>query len=405
MKFLHSSSASGLLLLVVLFADFVFVTAAFTGEKTRLTINEGALRSRGNARVFHPLERNRMGIPSVLFQRLATEHFSLPSPTSLFVKAEYRNLHATNNNDSEEVRKDAVWARGLQSLLLLSIPIAAMVASFNFYPMMMSSFNEAFEIISGRTWSPVDGGTLQATIVSPAINGIVMPVISLLFASQVSTVGSTLRQRQLTVHTCLNKETEEIRGFFYLIDLFPPGPRERIRSYLQRYVSHLSAESAPDVDWSSLCPKNDALLAVLNELHEISANKRSGDNAAAVDVSVVSPVILSQSYSATNRIMTERAARITALQTFFPPLQFAIMAILSVFICVVFLIETDQNLMLFLGSFQLKVIWSMLIGMITAVFCVVYDLANPFAGTYQIPQIIDDDLIPWNTDPRRDESF
>lgn len=323
-----------------------------------------------------------------------------PSPYVFVSSRKLYHLKSTKNEN--EVRNDAIWAQYVQSFLLVSIPFAAMVASFHLYPIATSTFHDAIETLSDAPFSPVDGGVLKATVIGPAINGIVMPVISLLFASQVSTIGSTLRQRQLTVHTSLNKETEDVRVLFFLIDLFPPGPRERLRSYLQQYVAHLSEESATDVDWSGLRPKDDALLAVLNELHNISANKSSDGGDDSNDTIYVSPGILSESYSAMNRIMSERAARITALQTFFPPLQIATIAILSVLISLVFFIETDQNILLFLGSFELKVIWSMLIGMFAAVLCVVYDLSNPFGGTYQIPQIIDDELIPWNTDPSRD---
>jgi len=43
----------------------------------------------------------------------------------------------------------------------------------------------------------------------------------------------------------------------------------------------------------------------------------------------------------------------------------------------------------FLNAFQLKVLWSILVGTYFACFTVVYDLGSPFSGSYQITASVD----------------
>lgn len=99
--------------------------------------------------------------------------------------------------------------------------------------------------------------------------------------------------------------------------------------------------------------------------------------------------VADECYTSVARLREQRVNRITALQSTYPPLHYAILVILAVAECIAFLIETDQELLVFLNAVQLKLLWSMLLGTFVACFAVFIDLRAPFAGSYQISASVD----------------
>jgi Protein of unknown function (DUF4239) len=99
--------------------------------------------------------------------------------------------------------------------------------------------------------------------------------------------------------------------------------------------------------------------------------------------------VADECYVSVARLREQRVNRITALQSIYPPLHYAILVILAVAECVAFLIETDQELLVFLNAVQLKLLWSMLVGTFVACFAVFIDLRAPFSGSYQISASVD----------------
>jgi hypothetical protein len=104
--------------------------------------------------------------------------------------------------------------------------------------------------------------------------------------------------------------------------------------------------------------------------------------------SVPSPLLLGNAYTACNKLYEERAKRITALRSLFPPLHFVIVSALAVSICIAFLLETKQDILVFLNAIQLRILWTMLVGTFTALAIVCYDLGHPFRGSYQISKSV-----------------
>ena len=100
-------------------------------------------------------------------------------------------------------------------------------------------------------------------------------------------------------------------------------------------------------------------------------------------------MILGNAFSACHRLYEERSKRITALRSLFPPLHFVIVATLAVSICIAFLLESNQDLLMFLNAIQLRILWTMLVGTFSALAIVCYDLSNPFRGSYQISKSVD----------------
>lgn len=267
---------------------------------------------------------------------------------------------------------------------IIIIPIISPILAYQTYDDIASIFNSFIDFLnSDRKWVPVDGGAYQARIIAPAINGIVVPAISILFATLISNTVATLRQRQIDIHTSLNTEAGDLRVLSSMVDAFPQSrQKEKCREYLTQYTGRLIAESSDmkfnTAEDQSTDSEMNGFVTVLNEL------------TTASDDATITPhdTILSQSYGAVVRLNSQRSARLTALQATFPTLHYTILSTLAASIALAFLIETNQELLIFLNAIQLRILWTMLIGTFSALAVVCYDLSGPFRGQYQISNAV-----------------
>jgi hypothetical protein len=260
--------------------------------------------------------------------------------------------------------------------ILLWLPIVAPLVAYLSYEQVAEFSDAVIECLSNKNFVVVDGGAYESKIIAPAINGVVVPSIAILFATLISETITSLRQRQQDIRTTINMEAGELRVLQAMIDAFPPGSlvQDRCRSYLVQYTSRLIAESQP---------------ASAQKINEASGadSEMTGFLAALNQVngkSVVHDSILAESYMAVARLNSERSQRISSLQSTFPALHFVILTVLAASICGAFLLETNQDILIFLNAVQLKLLWAMLVGVFSALGTVCYDLADPFRGSYQI---------------------
>ena len=70
--------------------------------------------------------------------------------------------------------------------------------------------------------------------------------------------------------------------------------------------------------------------------------------------------VADECYMSCARLREQRVNRITALQSVYPGLHYAILMALALAECIAFIMETDQSVLVFLNSFQLKILWSIL---------------------------------------------
>jgi len=287
------------------------------------------------------------------------------------------------------------------------IPFLFPILAFFSYDEVVRIFDIVVEFLSSNTWQSVDGRTFQIQTLTPAINGIVVPTASILFATLSGTTITTLRQRQLDIRTCLNMEANEIRTLQSLVESYPESIdkesdyQDICRTYLIQYTARLISECQPEVVLSSLEFKgsmDSEMNGFLTQLNKISSMP------PATSVSYMpsypppevapNPTILSESYGAISRLNSYRSTRISALQSTFPMLHFAIVFALGGSICLAFLMETNQEILLFLNKFQLRTLWTILIGTLAALGVVCYDLSEPFRGSYQVCNSKEEDLLP-----------
>jgi hypothetical protein len=329
----------------------------------------------------------------------------------------YSNVFDTTDDSRFSLNKDVDQAT-LFDESLKYFPMLLPFLAYLAYDPTAQLFAAGLDALMAQNnnWVVVDGGAYQAKIIAPAINGVVVPAISILFANLIGTTIQTLRQRQLDIRTCLNMEAGQLRILQSLLDVFPRASTTTAttasntkdnnnnnnsalicRRYLTQYTTRLIAESQPTLSVESLDYSLDTELnGVLAELNRLSATAAIASTttttttttSATTTSTTISPILLGNAYTACSKLYEERAKRITALRSLFPPLHFIIVSALAVSICIAFLLESKQDILVFLNAIQLRILWTMLVGTFTALAIVCYDLGNPFRGSYQISKSV-----------------
>ena len=281
-------------------------------------------------------------------------------------------------------------------LALKYLPFLMPIIAYSSYESTARSFNRLVEFISDNNWIAVDGGQYQAEIITPAINGLVVPSLALLFATLMNNTINTLRQRQLQIRTSLNTEANDLRMLLTILDSLPiqlQSVKNHLRDYLIQYSSRVISECQPRLSLNNLMyigsmdNELNGFLLYWNGLSMscygtmfidtmLPASNYTVDDESALFgryehqlgittkqrqqhiVPFMSPTIFSETYDALTRLRNERSIRISALQATYPMLHYVILALLAGSICTVFLMETNQDLLLFLSAIQLRVLVS-----------------------------------------------
>lgn len=293
-----------------------------------------------------------------------------------------------NDDDAYMMDPTRTWIDETYKYFPALLPVIAYLA----YDPTAELFASFLDVIGqANNWVAVDGGAYQGKIIAPAINGVVVPAISILFANLIGTTITTLRQRQLNIHTAVQMEAGQLRILLSILETMQKQQKMASRSdkdvssscqrYLTQYTTRLIAESQPHMMSEPMDKNYDYSLdtelnAVMQQLNQLTIEEAAN----------VSGILLDQAHGACAKLYEQRANRITALKAQFPSLHFVILGALASSICLAFLLETKQDILVFLNAIQLRVLWTMLVGTFTALAIVCYDLSNPFGGSYRIPQ-------------------
>lgn len=147
---------------------------------------------------------------------------------------------STNGDDDEDDRKYST-----ESLLVVGVPAVSPFLAFFSFEYFAKAYSAFSEMLSSNKWVAVDGGAYQAKIIAPAINGLVVPAIALLFATLTSTTITTLRQRQVDVRKAINMEAGELRAVECLLDAIDEGI---VQDQCRDYVSGFHAQTHTSAD-------------------------------------------------------------------------------------------------------------------------------------------------------------
>eukprot|EP00617_Octactis_speculum_P007415 CAMPEP_0185781338 /NCGR_PEP_ID=MMETSP1174-20130828/102011_1 /TAXON_ID=35687 /ORGANISM="Dictyocha speculum, Strain CCMP1381" /LENGTH=312 /DNA_ID=CAMNT_0028471269 /DNA_START=212 /DNA_END=1150 /DNA_ORIENTATION=+ len=264
----------------------------------------------------------------------------------------------------------------IEDRLIAFIPIIAPLLGFLFYPEIASGFRYIIDdLLSDRSWIPVDGQVYQISILTPTIIGIVVPPLAITYGTLTSLTASTLRERQLQIREMLNQETSELRALVPFCEALFSGSapeRQRIRNNIKCYANRLISESKDGIDLKFLeyIGAGDTELAAVTQALTMLPEPNS--------------VLIGEALQSTRQLRGFRSTRLALLQGTFPPLYWVIFGLLGTSILTCFLIETDQDTLAFLDAIQLKILFTMLVGVFTSTGTLLYDLNNPFTGAFRI---------------------
>jgi Protein of unknown function (DUF4239) len=125
----------------------------------------------------------------------------------------------------------------MEAPFVVGVPAIAPIVAFLTFDYCAKAYRALTEFLSSNKWVAVDGGAYQAKMITPAINGLVVPAIALLFATLTSTTITTLRQRQVDVRRAINMEAGELRAIECLLDAIEAGPvQDQCRDYVRSCV-------------------------------------------------------------------------------------------------------------------------------------------------------------------------
>jgi hypothetical protein len=245
------------------------------------------------------------------------------------------------------------------AILNFVIPTLTPILAYISYDELARGFDWLVDVASDNNWIAVDGGAYQAKVIAPAINGVVVPSIAILFATLTSTTISTLGARQVDIRRAINVEAGELRAIECLLEAFPHGNmKDKCRNYLIQYTSRIIAESTPSRDFSdSVVNPRRGMDSELNGfVNALNSRIDSNGDECAVEAAIPA-YVLSEVFSSVSKLRDQRHSRITALQSTYPALHYIILIILALSTCIAFLMETDQGLLFFLNAVELKVLW------------------------------------------------
>lgn len=150
-------------------------------------------------------------------------------------------------------------------LVLTAFPLLTPPLAFISYDSIVPVFHEIISFT--KTWytslspsppasaSPfadiaasVAGGQAEIALITPVINGIVQPAVSIVFGTLIASTLTTLRNRQVSIRACLNKEACDLRMLDATLgSIFGAVEDRALRlqyvTLLRQYVTRLIVES------------------------------------------------------------------------------------------------------------------------------------------------------------------
>lgn len=240
---------------------------------------------------------------------------------------------------------------------------------------------------------------LTQVTLTPATNGVVVASCAIALGTLTSVTVSSLRQRQLVVRSCLNKEACEIAMLTSAINamLGPPLNQAGVKKtkssewnpvmhlqalqLLREYCARVLVESSLLADASKLqeqCISETELMGILDAF-------RASEGMRAYTVCTLRD-------EATVRIAKlndARSERLAYISTGFPFFHWVILALLAGSIALCFLIEVDQSEGRFLqerpgDSIRLRIVFTLMGGAFSGLAALCADLNDPFRGSFNI---------------------
>lgn len=287
-----------------------------------------------------------------------------------------RLLESINVDDDKVEANDGAWfiSETLKDVAILTAPALMAATAFIFYTDTSKAFHALVDTASRHTWAPVDGGAYLTDLITPALNGPVTGVISILFGTLVSTTISNLYNRQATLSRLLADIADQIRMAGLHVEYFPEPYKTQAETKLHDFLRAVFEQTvAGDISPESFRSRQE-MGQLISLFHQLSAD----------ETVKVPGNVLDAAYSTINEIIKLRSSLISTYENRFPVWHYGNLAVLASAICVIFLVLTDKTALNFLGGFQLRMCWSMLIGTFAMLGVVIYDLNTPLSRVFKV---------------------
>ena len=275
--------------------------------------------------------------------------------------------------------------------VFLALPPIVAVLSFQTFTWVAKAFVALVNFMTKQFGGLWYHGNSQGELIVTVLNGPLLGVCEFLFGTLTAMTIDNLYQRQLSIRESLVNQVEELRQLALLIASLPEPYQSQAIGHLRSYLNQvLRYDTLSSLDHRASRGGGilltaltrirqvgmDPLTKLVNDMLYANNKNKSGE--------VVPDTLLGQMHSSITRINAFRGSVTTALQTRLPVVHYWNLASLAVFVAILFLLQVEQDVTLFLSSIQVKFLWSMLISLYTLIGCVLYDLATPFSGTYRV---------------------
>ena len=263
--------------------------------------------------------------------------------------------------------------------LVLLPPLAAALM----WPALADGVSTVFSTFNGINGRAVDGNAFAVQLLRPTVNGVILPTLSIALGTLLATTINVLRNRQVAIRANLNKEACELRLLrSALLGAFGTAQhaqrRLRALTLLRGYCARVVAEStvgAFDVVAAEALAGGvgaNELEPLATMLHGVEGAFASRESSVAASVGLVAS------------LNGHRSDRLAALLGGFPPIHWFVLGQLALSIVLAFLIESNQEVLQFLNSLQLRILFALLIAVCSGTSALCVDLADPFRGRFSI---------------------
>jgi len=258
------------------------------------------------------------------------------------------------------------------------------ILAYIFYNDVAGLVRYAIDQYSGGAGRMVDGNSFAINLLRPTVNGVVVPTLSIALGTLLATTINVLRNRQVEIRACLTTEVGLVRLLRRaLFGAYGTAQHARRRQQallmLLEYVWQLKRESGPNAyDYASNNRgAENALDRIVGMLHGVDGAAVSREFSVSTAAGLIA------------QLNAQRSQRVAALLGIFPVIHWAILTILAVGIVFVFLIESNQDVLQYLNSLQLRASFAVLISVCSATSMLCYDLNEPFRGGFTIRSAVE----------------
>mmetsp|Transcript_11086 Transcript_11086/g.26344 ORF Transcript_11086/g.26344 Transcript_11086/m.26344 type:complete len:427 (+) Transcript_11086:70-1350(+) len=293
----------------------------------------------------------------------------------------------------EEDRGEAELMEKVIDYVLLLTPIVLPVLAGLGFEDTINTFHNVLERLADLKWVQVDGGLSRTAALLPVMTGIVLPCVSFALGTLTATTISTLRARQVGLRTTLNEEACLVRNVLSATEAMFPAEhcqdeRRRAALLLRQYCTRVLVESRSGIDleelqWQGASNSElDGITRLFHHAPPLPEGVQERGAGGVVPRFHDTTHFLAQMY--VEKLQLSRSQRLAMLTTTFPQVHWIALTLLGLSVIFGFLLAADQQTLLFLAPVQLRLLFAVLVGALSATACICTDLNDPFRGAFQI---------------------